>query len=141
MAVTETVVYALHLLFAGLWTGSVMYAAVAFPGVVDGLPSKARETLAGTLRNVSRASATVLFLTGGYMLTLAGYTEGDALTGTGSGHLVLAMVVLWLALAALTEVAGGRLADGEDATSLLYGAAVVAALLLLDASLLIAGGV
>lgn len=140
MALTETVVYALHLLFAGLWTGSVGYAAATFPRVAGDLSTAVRDTFVGTLRTVSRASAVVLLLTGGYMLTLAGYTEGGALTGTGRGHLVLAMVALWLVLAGLVEVAGGRLADGEDATGLLYGAAVVAALLLLDAGALATGG-
>lgn len=141
MAVTATVVYALHLLFAGLWTGSVAYAAATLPRVAGDLSASARDDLVGTLRNVSRASAVVLLLTGGYMLTLAGYTEGGALTGTGRGHLVLTMVGLWAVLAGLVEVAGGRLDDGRDAATLLYGAAVVAVALLLDAGALVAGGV
>ncbi|MFB6270159.1 MAG: hypothetical protein ABEH83_09460 [Halobacterium sp.] len=141
MALTETVVYALHLLFAGLWTGSVLFAAATLPRVDRDLSASVRDTLVGTLRNISRASSAVLLLSGGYMLTLAGYTEGDTLTGTGQGHLVLTMVVLWFALSGLVEVSGSKLEDGEDATNLLYGAAVVAVLLLLDASALISGGV
>jgi len=141
MAATETVVYALHLLFAGLWTGSVMYGAATLPGVANSVSVSDRDSLVGTLRTISRASAAVLLLTGGYMLTLAGYTEGNALTGTGQGHLVLAMVLLWFALAGLVEVAGGKLEDGEDAAGLLYGAAIVAVLLLLDASALLTNAV
>lgn len=141
MAATETVVYALHLLFAGLWTGSVLYAAGTLPNIAGRVSGNVRNSLVGTLRNISRASAVVLLLTGGYMLTLAGYTEGDTLTGTGQGHLVLTMVILWAALAGLVEVTGGKLEDGEDATGLLYAAAVVAVLLLLDASALISGAV
>ncbi|MUV59547.1 hypothetical protein [Halobacterium sp. CBA1126] len=139
MSVTETVVYALHLLFAGLWTGSVLFATATLPNIAGGLAADARDSFVGALRNVSRASAAVLLLSGGYMLTLAGYTEGGALTGTGRGHLVLAMLVLWFALAGLTEVAAGKLDDGEDATSFLYGASVVAVLLLLDAGALATG--
>ena len=139
MALTETVVYAVHLLFAALWTGSVLFAAVTLPSVSADLSSSVRRTVAGRLRNVSRASALLLFLTGGYMLTLAGYTEGGALTGTDRGLLVVAMVVLWFLLAGVTEVAGGRLEDGEDAAGLLYGAGALAVLLLLDAGALVGG--
>ncbi|MCD2202660.1 hypothetical protein [Halobacterium sp. KA-6] len=140
MTVIETVVYALHLLFAGLWTGSVLFATATLPGIAGSLPASARDSFVGTLRNVSRASAAVLFLSGGYMLTLAGYTESGVLTGTGQGHLVLTMLVLWFALAGLTEVAAGKIEDGEDATSILYGASTVAILLLLDAGALATGG-
>ncbi|MCG1003007.1 MULTISPECIES: hypothetical protein [Halobacterium] len=140
MAVTETVVYALHLLFAGLWTGSVLFATATLPGVAGTLSASARDSFVGTLRNISRGSSVVLLLSGGYMLTLAGYTDGGTLTGTGRGHLVLTMLVLWLALAGLTEVAAGKLEDGEDATSIFYGASVVAILLLLDAGALATGG-
>ncbi|NIB99421.1 hypothetical protein [Halobacterium sp. R2-5] len=141
MTATETVVYTLHLLFAGLWTGSVLFAAATLPGVAGSLSASARDSFVGTLRNVSRASALLLFLTGGYMLTLAGYTEGGALTGTGRGHLVITMLVLWFALAGLTEVSASKLEDAEDASSFLYGAAAVALLLLVDAGLLLTGGV
>lgn len=141
MGITETAVYALHLLFAGLWTGSVMFAAVTLPTISGDLSASARDTLVGALRNISRASSVVLLLSGGYMLTLAGYTEGSVLTATGRGHLVLTMVVLWFALAGLVEVAGSKLADSDDATTLLYGAAVVSVLLLLDSGALLTGGV
>jgi uncharacterized membrane protein len=140
MAATETVVYALHLLFAAVWTGSVVFVAATVPGVAGGLSASARDALVGRLRAISRASAALLFLTGGYMLTLAGYTEGNALTGTGQGHLVLAMILLWLVLAGVVEAAASKLADGEDATTLLYAAGAVAVLVLLDAGVLLTGG-
>jgi len=139
MALTETVVYATHLLFAALWTGSVLFAALTLPGLSGELPATARDAVASRLRNVYRASALLLFLTGGYMLTLAGYTEGDALTGTDRGLLVVAMVVLWFLLAGVVEVAGSRVEDGEDATGLLYGGALLSVLLLLDAGALLGG--
>jgi len=62
------------------------------------------------LLTLSRASALVLFLTGGH---LAGtlYTV-DSLTGGLRGYLVIAMVVLWLALAGLVEVGTSRISDG-----------------------------
>jgi len=140
MSATETAVYTLHLLFAGLWTGSVMYAAATLPGA-SGLSASARDSFVGALRTVSRASAAVLLLTGGYMLTLAGYTEGGTLTGSGRGHLVIAMLALWFVLAGLTEVGASKFADGDDAATFLYGAAAVAVLLLLVAGVLLAGGV
>lgn len=139
MALTETVVYAVHLLFAALWTGSVLFAAATLPTVSSDLSTTARGIFAGRLRNVSRASALLLFLTGGYMLTLAGYTEGSTLTGTDRGYLVLAMIALWVLLAGVVEVAGGKLEDGEDATGLLYGGGLLAVLLLLDAGALVGG--
>jgi hypothetical protein len=138
MTSIETAVYATHMVFAGLLTGGVLFAALTFPGIASNVSTSVRETLAGTLRNVSRASAVLLLLTGGYMLTLGGYTEAGALTGTGRGHAVLGMVVLWFLLTGVTEVAGSRIVSGDDATSFLYGGAVLAVALLADAGWLVA---
>lgn len=130
MAIADLVTNALHTLFAGLWTGSVLFVALA------GLPDDGVDWL----RYISRASALVLLLTGGH---LAGtrYTA-ESLTGTTGGWAVLAMVVLWFTLAGLVEVAASKYEDGgpEAATTLFRAAAVVAVLLLLDAGLL-AGGI
>jgi hypothetical protein len=137
MAAIETAVYATHMVFAGLLTGSVLFAAMTFPRIAGNVSTSVREILAGTLRNVSRASAALLVLTGGYMLTLGGYTDAGALTGTGRGHAVIGMVVLWFLLTGLTEVAGSRIESGDDATTFLYGGAVLAVALLLDAGWLV----
>jgi len=149
MAVVDSVMTGLHLLFAGLWTGSVLFVAYAVvptagAGEMDAAPL---EILGGKLKTVSRASAVVLFLTGGH---LAGtqYTVGT-LTGTTRGYLVIAMIALWLVLMGLVEVGSGTLVDGanrkkvrqpaKEARPFFLGAAAVAVLLLIDAGLL-AGG-
>lgn len=126
MAIADLVSSTVHLLFAGLWTGSVLFVALA------GVPENGIDRL----RQISRASALLLLLTGGH---LAGTRYGGgALTGTTRGWAVIAMVLLWFALIGLVEVAASRYEADAD-SSLFPAAAVVAALLLLDAGLL-AGG-
>lgn len=148
MASIDTVVVVTHLIFAGVWTGSVVFVALwvvplAREGGLDAAPLG---SLAGGLRRVSRISALVLFLTGGH---LAGtrYTV-DSLIGSTGGWLVLCMLVLWLLLIALVEVGVGRLADGaaerkvrepaRAARGPLLAAAAVAVALLVDGGLLTA---
>jgi hypothetical protein len=137
MTIIETAVYAVHMIFAGLLTGSVLFSALTYPRIAGNLSTSVREVFAGVLRNISRASALLLLLTGGYMLTIAGYTEGNALFGSGRGHAVLGMVVLWFLLTGVTEVAGGRMERGDDATAFLYGGAALAVALLADAGWLV----
>jgi hypothetical protein len=70
--------------------------------------------------------------------------------GSGGGHLVLTMVVLWFLLAGLIEVGTGKLRDGTDqkkvrepareATRFFQLGAVIAVLLLLVGGLLVANG-
>lgn len=129
MAIADLVTATIHVLFAGLWTGSVMFVALA------GLPAGGVDRL----RLLSRTSALVLLLTGGH-LAAARY-GGGALTGTARGWAVIAMVVLWLALGGLVEVAASRHEDGGPAAAapLFRAGGAVAALLLVDAGLL-AGG-
>lgn len=150
MTLVDTAVATVHLLFAGLWTGSVLFVAyavlpTAVAGEVDAGPLR---TIVGKLTTVSRASALLLLLSGGHMAG-TGYTT-ESLFGTGRGHLVLTMVLLWFVLAGLVEVGASRMRDGLDqrkvraparsARGLFRAAAVVALLLLVDAGLL-AGGV
>lgn len=132
MAIADLLTNVLHVLFAGLWTGSIVFVSLA------GLPDGG----ADWLRYISRASALVLLLTvltGGH---LAGtrYTV-ESLTGTTAGWAVLTMLVLWAVLTGLVEVAASKYqAGGPDAASGLFRAAgVVAALLLIDGGLLAAG--
>ncbi|MFC7199598.1 transporter [Halospeciosus flavus] len=149
MAIGTTVSAAVHLLFAGLWTGAVVFVTYAvLPTAVKGqIGTDPLEAIVSKLTTLSRASAFLLLVTGGH---LAGtrYTVAS-LTGTGRGHLVLTMVVLWLALAALVEVAAARMRDGleldkvrtpaENAQSIFRAASLVAVLLLVDAGLLMGG--
>lgn len=136
MAIAATVSYTVHLLFGALLTGSVLYGAWVIPAVSGSLSGGTVEVLATRLRWISRASGLVLFLTGGYMLSAFGYVPGDRLLGSVEGYLVLAMIVLWLVLIGIVEMAGSRLTAGRDATSLLYAAGAVAVLVLIDAGAL-----
>lgn len=150
MSLVNASVYVVHLLFAALWTGSVLFVAYAVVplGRDGGLNAAPLETVAGKLTTVSRASALVLLLTGGHMAAL-GYTV-ESLFGSPGGYLVVAMVVLWFLLAGLVEVGTSKLTDGtgrdkvrepaREASPFLQGGAVLAVLLLVDAGLLVASG-
>lgn len=149
MSVIDSVMASAHLLFAGLWTGSVLFTAYAvLPTALTGeVNAGPMEAIVGKLTNVSRASALFLLLSGGH---LAGtrYTA-ESLFGTSRGYLVLAMVALWFVLAALVEIGSSKLTDGldqnkvrtpaHDAKPFFTAAAVVALLLLVDAGLLLGG--
>lgn len=150
MTVATTVSQVLHLLFAALWTGSVVFVAWAIvPGARDGeFDAAPLEPVMSKLRTLTRVSAVVFLLTGGH---LAGtkYTS-ETLFSTGRGHLVLTMLVLWVVLTGLVEVGAGKFLSGLDdlkvrqpareARPFLLGGAAVALLLLVDAGLLAAGG-
>jgi len=128
----------------------VFVAWAVLPGAQSGAFDPAPlEPVISKLRTLTRVSAVVFLLTGGH---LAGtqYTS-ESLFSTGSGHLVLTMLVLWLVLTGLVEVGSGKFLDGLDelkvrepareARPFLLGGALVAVLLLVDAGLLAAGGI
>ncbi|SDZ95101.1 hypothetical protein SAMN04488065_1390 [Haloplanus vescus] len=114
MSTVDTAINAVHLLFAGLWAGSVLFVARAvLPAAQDGdLDATPLRGIIGKLRTWTRLSAVVLFLTGGH-LAAQRYTA-ESLFGSTRGYLVVAMVVLWLLLAGLVEMGSGRLVDGLD---------------------------
>lgn len=114
MMIVESTVYVLHWLFAALWTGSVLFVAIAVvPAARDGaFGPEAFRAVVGRLRWITRVSALITLLTGGHMAGTI-YTV-DTLTGTGRGHLVLAMVVLWLVLAAFVEIGTARAVRSLD---------------------------
>lgn len=115
MTLVDAVSITLHQVFAAVWVGSVVFMTVGvLPLAREGhLQPEPVELATGTLRTVSRLSAVVLLLTGGYM-TSSFYATAD-LTGTANGWLVLAMLGLWLVLIGLIEVSGSRLVDGLQA--------------------------
>jgi hypothetical protein len=112
--VLDTVMYIVHSAFAALWTGSVLFVAVAvLPLAMGGdLAPDAFGSIVSKLQWVTRGSAALLFITGGH---LAGtlYTV-ESLTGSGGGYLVLAMLALWLGLAAVVEIGSAKAQRGVD---------------------------
>ncbi|WP_246982305.1 transporter [Halorientalis marina] len=111
-AIGTTISYVVHMLFAGVWTGSVLFMTygilpVARAGDIDTDPFA---DITSRLLTLSRASALVLFLTGGHLAGVL-YTV-ESLTGSTRGYLVIAMIVLWLSLAGLVEVGTSRISDG-----------------------------
>ena len=142
----EVTSYAVHSLFAGFWTGSVLFVSLGvLPLARDGnLNAAPLSTIAGTLTTVSRVSAAALLLTGGHMAAVR-YT-GESLLGSQGGYLVVTMVLLWLALMGTVEVGTSRLTDGAErdkvreparrARRLFWAASLFAALLLINAGVL-----
>lgn len=147
MSVVDAVMYSLHVVFAGLWTGSVLFFAGAVLPTAGAISAPALAKLATRLSWLTRAGALVFVATGGHMAGTR-YTS-ETLFGTGRGHLVVTMLVLWFLLAATVEVGAKRLRDGaersgaadaaEAARPVFLLAAALALLLLVDAGLLAAG--
>ena len=149
MAVIDSVMQVVHVLFAGLWTGSVLFVVGAvLPASAAGTISPDAMTAITTrLTWLTRIAALVFVATGGH-LAGTGYTVGS-LFGTGRGQLVVAMLVLWFALTGLVEVGSKRLRDASTVADLeaaiastrpvFLAAGGFAVLLLVDAGLLAAG--
>ena len=149
MAVIDSVMQVVHVLFAGLWTGSVLFVVGAvLPASTAGtISTDAMAAITNRLSWLTRISALVFVATGGH-LAGTGYTA-ESLFSTGRGQLVVAMLVLWFVLTGLVEVGCKRLGGSAAADDV--GAAVdstrpiwlaagaVAVLLLVDAGLLAAG--
>ncbi|KYH25485.1 hypothetical protein HAPAU_21570 [Halalkalicoccus paucihalophilus] len=146
MSLLDASMNAIHLGFAGLWVGSVVFLTVAVlplarDGAFDAAPL---ETVTSRLQWISRISALALFASGGH---LAGtrYTV-DSLTGSAPGYLVLTMLALWFLLALLVELGSKRLVGGfadrkvrqpaREARPYFLAASLVGVLLFLDAGLL-----
>ena len=147
--VVDSSMQILHVLFAGLWTGSVLFVVGAvLPAATAGsISAPAMSTMTTRLAWLTRVSAVVFVATGGH---LAGtrYTA-ETLFSTGRGQLVVAMLVLWLALTALVEIGCKRLGGSkaspnvqqavDDTRPIWLAAGGLAVLLLVDAGLLAAG--
>jgi uncharacterized membrane protein len=144
-----TVSYVVHMLFGALMAGAVLFFAYGVNPVAHA-GDMGPETLAAAtskLTTVTRASAVLVFLTGGHQAGVL-YTF-ESLTGTGRGYLVLAMLVLWLVMVAFVEMGASKLREGTDrekvrtpareARPFLRLASVAAVLVLVDAGLLAAG--
>ena len=150
MDVINPVMWSLHVGFAILWTGSVLFVTLAvLPSALRGdVDGDALGAIVGRLRWITRLSALAFLASGGHMAGTL-YTF-ESLTGTGRGHLVLTMIALWFLITGLVEVASGKLTDGLDAGKLrqpardakpfLYGAAGLSVALVVTAGLLAAPG-
>lgn len=152
--VVDTTMWVLHVVFAGVWTGSVLFVAgivmpTAYRGeigvdLLDGFLSK--------LQLLTRVSAVVFLATGAHLVG-ARYTgippDFGALFAIPSGHTVVTMFGLWLVLTGLLEVASRRVRTGlrdrklrepaREARRLFQSAAGLAVLLLVTGGLLAAG--
>ena len=147
MSLVDTAMYVVHLVFAGLWSGTVLFTSYAvIPAALNGdLRAGSLSAMTGKLKTVSRASSLLLLLSGGH-LAGALYTV-PSLFGSTRGYLVVTMVALWFVLTGLVEVGASKLADGTaqqkvrepaaQARPFLLGASAVALLLLVDAGLLL----
>ena len=133
-----------HLVFAALWTGGVVFVTWGvLPAARSGsITGEGLETVIERLRILSRASALVLFVSGG----LLSGTYGSAIMQTMDGYLVLGMIVLWLLLIGFVEMAAKTLLEAletdavrdavRNATGRFRAAGLVALLVLVDAGLL-----
>lgn len=146
MSLLDALMNGIHLGFAGLWVGSVIFLTVAIlplarEGAFDAAPL---ETVIYRLQWISRLSVLFLFASGGH---LAGtrYTA-DSLFASPQGYLVLLMIGLWFVLALLVELGSKRLANGfadrkvrqpaTEARPYFLAASLVGVLLFVDAAFL-----
>lgn len=147
----DVTAYVLHSVFAGLWTGSVLFLGYGvLPAARDGgLDAASLHAVAGKLKRISRISAVVLLGTGVYMV-LARYPSTQLLEST-DGYLVVSMLVLWVLLMGAVEMGAARLTSGtgrdkvrepaRESRSAFLVAVVLALLLLANAGLLSASKV
>ena len=123
----------IHFFVAALWTGSTMFFALV---VLPVSRASLTDRILDRFMILTRASALVMVLTGGHLAV----TIPDSTYETGRGHAIVGMMVLWLVLIGLLEVANAR-ADGDSvgttSTRLFQASALVAAGLLVDAGLLL----
>lgn len=151
MELIDVTAYVLHSVFAGLWTGSILFMTLGVLPLAraGSLNAGPLHTVAGRFKIISRTSVLLLLITGSHMAA-ARYTR-ETLTGTDAGYLVLSMLALWLFTAGAVEVAASKLTDGsgrdkvreparESRPFFIIGS-ILAILLLVNAGLLAAANV
>lgn len=147
----DVTAYVLHSVFAGVWTGSIIFMTLGvLPLARDGnLDAGPLGTVTGRFKIVSRTSILLLLITGSHMAA-ARYTR-ETLTGTDGGYLVVAMLLLWVATAGAVEVGASKLSGGtgkdkvrepaRNARTFFLAGSVLSVLLLVTAGLLSANNV
>lgn len=150
MSTALTAAYVLHTLFAGAWVGAVLLATwKVLPLAGEGdLGADALASVTSGLTTLTRLGALVFVGTGGHMA--ATVYEFEGLFGTGHGHLVLAMLTLWLVMTALVEVGASRVRSAlgvgkvrtaaRDADAFFKAASVVGLVLLTIGGYLVSPG-
>ncbi len=146
MSLIDAAMWTIHVGFAVLWTGSVLFVTMAVipPATRGDVGPEALSSIVARLRWITRIAAIAFVVSGGHMAGTL-YTA-ETLTGTGAGHLVLTMIALWLVITGLVEVGSGKLADGlmtgtlrvpaRNATPFFYAAAGLSVVLIVTAGLL-----
>lgn len=106
----------LHVLVAGVWAGwTVFMAVLVVPAARDGrLGADALSWLTGRFTRFSQIAPIVMLLTGGYMASQGAITEAPL--NSLQGQLVMTMIVLWLVLSGLSNVASRRLLAGVESS-------------------------
>lgn len=114
MVTIYTLMDILHVLVAGVWAGwTVFMAVLVVPAARDGrLGADALSWLTGRFTRFSQIAPVIMLLTGGYMASQGVIT--DAPLDTLQGQLVVTMVVLWVVLSGLSNVASRRLIAGVE---------------------------
>jgi uncharacterized membrane protein len=146
MNALNSVMWSVHVGFAVLWTGGVLFVALAVlpPALRGEIDGDALGSIVGRLRWITRIAALAFLATGGHMAGTL-YTF-ESLTGSARGYLVVTMIALWFLVTGLVEAGSGRLLDGIDAGKLrepardakpfFYGAAGLSVALIVAAGLL-----
>ncbi len=145
MSIVHAVMWSLHIGFAVLWTGSVLFVSIAVvpPATRGDVGRELLASVVGRLRWITRIGALAFVATGGHMAGQL-YTV-DTLTSTDDGHLVLTMIALWFGITGLVEVGGSKAVAGLDgdvaaaaaaAKPFLYAAAGLSVPLIVTAGLL-----
>ncbi len=154
MSLVNAAMIAIHLVFGAIWIGSVVFVTLgvlplARDGNLDRTPLRA---VLGRLLWIVRLGALAMLVSGSYMMTHQNnYFDTDVLLSTGTGHAVVAMIVLWLTLIVLLEVSIRRIRSGLDANLVrepardgqrwFYLASLVGVALFIDGALIAAGTV
>ncbi|MFW6153445.1 MAG: transporter [Halobacteriota archaeon] len=151
MSFVEAGMTAIHLIFAAAWIGSIAFVTYAvLPLARDGdLDPEPLSHIVGSVTWISRISALAMVVTGSHLMGSEGFLEVDVLLGSDHGLAIVAMIVLWLALIVLIEIASRRIQSGlsanlvrepaRDGLRWFQVATLIGALLLIDGALLTSG--